>query len=506
MHKWPSIILTIFLLVFVVSGIVLNHRSLFSGVDVSRQYLPGEYRYVNWNNAAVKGATRIQNDSLLIYGNIGVWLTDTALSSFSDFNRGFPDGIDNRKVFKVLMTGRGELYAGTLFGLYRYHFSEKSWQFLNIPGEELQVVDLIEARGEVYLLTRSHLFRMERHERGDFFVPVVLPPPNGYLNTTSLFKTLWVIHSGEIAGFAGKLVVDLVGILFAFLSITGIIYWLFPQWIKKRKQRNKGFSRIKRMNLFSLKWHNKVGAWSVFFLFITALTGMFLRPPLLIAIASSQVEKIPFTLLDDPNPWYDQLRRIVYDPRQDAFIVGTNNGLYYADPSFKRELQPFGMQPPVSVMGINVFEHAGEGRFLVGSFNGLFLWDPYRGRIFDYLAPGRSVNVDPSGPPISENMTAGYIRLGNGAEYVFDYNRGVGSAFRAPLFPDMPRKILDESPMSLWNLALEFHTGRFYSFMFGKMYILFIPLFGLTMIAILLSGFVLWWRFFRSRQDKRNPG
>ena len=65
-HKWPSLALTFFILLFAISGIVMNHRGAFSSVDVDRKYLGSEYQYSNWNKAAVKSAVTIQGDTALI--------------------------------------------------------------------------------------------------------------------------------------------------------------------------------------------------------------------------------------------------------------------------------------------------------------------------------------------------------------------------------------------------------------------------------------------------------
>jgi len=100
-HKWIGIVFTLFIVLFSVSGIILNHRELLSGVDVNRKLLPAQYEYNNWNNAAVKSTLKVSNDSILIYGNIGIWLTDSVQSRFTDFNNGFPKGIDNRKICKL---------------------------------------------------------------------------------------------------------------------------------------------------------------------------------------------------------------------------------------------------------------------------------------------------------------------------------------------------------------------------------------------------------------------
>lgn len=503
-HKWFSIVLMLFIVVFVLSGIVMNHRSLFSGVDVPRNYLLDDYQYSNWNNAAVKGSLKIDTNSFLVYGNIGVWKTDSAFRSFSSYNQGFPPGIDNRKIFKLFLASTGDLYAATLFGLYIFQKDLKKWACIEIPVHDKGVVDIVEAKGRVYFLTRSYLLLMDQKANIRSFEKLTLPPSHNDQNKTSLFKTLWVIHSGEIAGLTGKLFVDLMGLLFAFLSVTGLIYWLFPKWIKKRKLHKKGFLNLKKINVFSLKWHNKIGVWTIVFLLLTTITGIFLRPPLLIAIANAQVEKIPFTILDDPNPWYDQLRRIVYDEDKDVFIVGTNGGFYLLDESMSKKMMSLPVQPPISVMGINVFEQMGQCRYLVGSFNGLFLWDPFVGMVVDYYKPGKSVNRNSGGPPLSEHMTAGFIRTGQRTGHVFDYNHGLEDFPQSKTFPAMPKKIIDNSPMSLWNLALEFHTGRYYSFIMGRLYILFIPLFGLSMIGILLTGFILWWRIYRRNVKRKS--
>ena len=84
-HKWLGVIYAIIILSYVFSGIVLNHRDLLSGIDVNRKLLPEVYSYRNWNNAAVKSSLKFSPDSILLYGNIGVWLTDSTFSGFGDF-------------------------------------------------------------------------------------------------------------------------------------------------------------------------------------------------------------------------------------------------------------------------------------------------------------------------------------------------------------------------------------------------------------------------------------
>jgi len=484
-HKWPSLVLTIFILLFAVSGIVMNHRETFSPIDVNRSFLGSEYQYKNWNKAAVKSALTLEGDTALIYGNIGVWKTTDNYKSFKNLNQGFPDGIDNSKVEKLLRTNTGDIYAGTLLGLYKY--KNNLWKRVDLPTSEKRVVDLLEVKGSFYVLTRSNLLK----QTSSGFEKVNIPAKADYDGKISLFKTLWEVHSGEAFGLFGKLFVDFIGLIFILLSISGIIYFIYPSWIKSLKAKGEGVKGKAKFLKFNLKWHNRLGYWMIIFLMLSALTGMFLRPPLLIPIVSAKVDKLPFTHLDDPNPWYDQLRRIAYDEKLDRILLATNEAIYYSEDFFQTAPKRFSTQAPVSVMGVNVLEVVKPGQYLVGSFSGLFYWIPDRDLIFDYFTKKLHVPVRRMGPPISSHPIAGYLRDANNREFVFDYNLGVGNMTDDGFFVDMPQEI-QESPMSLWNLCLEIHTGRIYQYIFGQFYILFIPLSGLTILWVLITGLILY--------------
>ena len=112
-HKWPGIVITLFVILFSVSGILMNHRSGISAVDIKRSWLPAEYSYQNWNKGAVKSVCLLGGDSAMVYGNIGIWLSSDHFRTFQDWNFGFPSGIDNRKISKVIKTPDGKLFAGT---------------------------------------------------------------------------------------------------------------------------------------------------------------------------------------------------------------------------------------------------------------------------------------------------------------------------------------------------------------------------------------------------------
>jgi hypothetical protein len=494
-HKWLGIVITLFILLFSVSGIILNHRGWFSGCNIGRGILPDQYQYVNWNNASVKGTLKISPDSILLYGNTGIWLTDSSHKEFTGFNTGFKKGIDNRKVNKLIVTNN-HLLAGTLFGLFEYDFLQKTWQ--PIPDMQQEIMDIASKQDTLLVLTRSFLYKSVDLQR---FTKNVLPLPVGYDNKVGLFKTLWVIHSGEIYGTMGKLLVDLMGLVFIFLCITGLIYFFAPSMIRFKKKRKLPITQIVKVNRFSLKWHNKLGWILLPFLIITTLTGMFLRPPLLIAIYSSNVKKIPYTELDTPNAWFNKLRRVVYDEPNDRFAFATTDGMFFVNSSLTDSMVPAENQPPISVMGVNVFAKINPDQFLIGSFEGLFVWDESSGMVYDYIEQRPYVHIARRGAPIGLHMCAGFTRDFPSGALFFDYNLGVIPLETSEPFTPMPEEIKNQ-PMSLWNLALEFHTARIYDSLIGSFYLLIIPLIGLFTLFVLVSGFIVWYKIHRK---KRNP-
>jgi len=58
----------------------------------------------------------------------------------------------------------------------------------------------------------------------------------------------------------------------------------------------------------------------------------------------------------------------------------------------------------------------------------------------------------------------------------------------------MPSTVADAFKFPLWNLAQEIHTGRIFSFMLGDFYILVVPLTGIFLVVVVLSGFMMWYK------------
>ena len=588
-HRWFGLVLSVFMLVFCVSGIILNHREAFSGCEVSRKWLPASYHIKNFNNGVVKG-TVVKNqktasdsteqslaveknpsvhanssespDSVLVYGCAGVFLTDSRLSTWQDFNAGLPESIDERNVRHLVQARDGSLWCAALRDVYRYDENARQWKKVELPGNEERIMDVALAKDsiQVVALTRSRIFEITpiasnidvsespsslassakggvsekspdifEKKSGGFSEKVgtflgkyrveakIIPAPENYEPKTTLFKLVWHLHSGEFFGLPGKLVVDAIALVLIVLSITGILLFILPYGIRRAKKVKSEERRVKnslaakaRMKrlgkqfAWNMKWHNKIGYVTIVLTLWIAITGMCLRPPLMVPLVLS---KLPQTVGEDGNVWQDKLRAIRWDVVQGAWLVSTSEGFLRVDEDFAKvpKMLPADECPKLSPMGVTVWESDGKGGWIVGSFRGIYRWNPVNhssNQILNYFTGKPSVET--SMIPISDNLVCGYSEdFLDGKPLVFDFAKGVEDAKgqAVDLCNDeaktskneesMSDLICETAPMSLWNVALELHVGRCYSPFLGPLSDLFVFLSGLLITLVLLSGYII---------------
>lgn len=500
-HKWAGLVFTLFLLMFAVSGIFLNHRRAISAWDVPRNLLPSGYRYDNWNNGSVRGTFLLSPDSLLLYGNNGIWLSDPQQSGFVPYGKGMRRGADNNTVTNIVRTATGDIFAATTFHLYRLDTAGGIWRSVGLPTRE-RISDIAaDDSGRLVVLGRSRLFTARTPY--DSFRETELPAPEGYKKETSWFRTIWTLHSGELFGIPGRLVVDLIGVLTIILCITGIILFCCPKIIKRRSKRRKDTSNGVKVMRGSLRWHNKAGAWFLVLLLLIAVTGMCLRPPLMIAVVRGKTAPLPGSTLDSPNPWHDKLRSLRFDSHAGEWLLHTSEGFYTL-----RELSDTPQRvkgaPPVSVMGINVLRQQDSTRWTVGSFSGLYLWNRSTGEILD--AYTLEPYVRRGGMPVFSNAVSGYSDDFAGGPVAFDYSEGAKRIGTGTAFAPMP-DTFGNGKMSLWHLSLEVHVGRIYASLFGNTVTgMWVFLSGTLFIVILITGYIVYRRSHRHRKNLRQAG
>lgn len=530
-HRWLGLVLSVFMLVFSVSGIILNHREVFSGCEVSRKWLPASYHIKNFNNGVVKGTVVKKSaahslssencDSVLAYGCAGVFLTDSRLSTWQDFNAGLPESIDERNVRHVVKAKDGSLWCAALRDVYRYDENSHRWKKVELPGNEERIMDVALAKDgmTVVALTRSRVFTIVPFVQYGEIVKIgksssetyrveskIIPAPKKYEPKTTLFKLVWHLHSGEFFGLPGKLVVDAIALVLIVLSITGILLFILPYGIRRAKKL-AAKARMKRLGkqfAWNMKWHNKIGYVTIVLTLWIAITSMCLRPPLMVPLVLS---KLPQAVGEDGNVWQDKLRAIRWDAVQGDWLVSTSEGFLRVDEDFSQapKMLPDDECPKLSPMGVTVWESDGKGGWIVGSFRGIYRWNPVNhslNQILDYFTGKPSEET--SMIPISDNLVCGYSEdfLG-GKPLVFDFAKGVEDAKgqAVALCNDEPKTsrneesmsdlICETAPMSLWNVALELHVGRCYSPFLGPLSDLFVFLSGLLITLVLLSGYII---------------
>lgn len=543
-HRWLGLVLSVFMLVFCVSGIILNHREVFSDCEVSRKWLPASYYIKNFNNGVVKGTVVKKSaahslssencDSVLAYGCAGVFLTDSRLSTWQDFNAGLPESIDERNVRHVVKAKDGSLWCAALRDVYRYDENSHRWKKVELPDNEERIMDVALAKDSmtVVALTRSRVFTIVPFVQYGEIVKIgksssetyrveskIIPAPKKYEPKTTLFKLVWHLHSGEFFGLPGKLVVDAIALVLIVLSITGILLFILPYDIRRAKKL-AAKARMKRLGkqfAWNMKWHNKIGYVTIVLTLWIAITGMCLRPPLMVPLVLS---KLPQAVGEDGNVWQDKLRAIRWDAVQGDWLVSTSEGFLRVDEDFSQapKMLPDDECPKLSPMGVTVWESGGKGGWIVGSFRGIYRWNPVNhslNQILDYFTGKPSEET--SMIPISDNLVCGYSEdfLG-GKPLVFDFAKGVEDAKgqAVALCNDEPKTsrneesmsdlICETAPMSLWNVALELHVGRCYSPFLGPLSDLFVFLYGLLITLVFLSGYIISHRRRKKAQERKH--
>ena len=517
-HKWGGLFFTLFLIIFALSGIVLNHRVALSEVDVPRSVLPPEYRMEHWNLGAVKGTLRVSSDSILLYGENGLWLTDSSRACFSRFERGMRSGADNRLVANVVRTHSGQLFAVTTFDAYQWNHSTQSWQRLTerfAPSDRMTDATVkgdtlvLQSRSELFLATAPYAHFERIHLKA---------PTNAPLGRFT-FRTLWMLHSGELFGAWAQYFVDFLGVILIVLCLTGVVLAFFPKLLKRqRKRQPEGKSVLRRVFKFSLQLHNKLGVYLLAFLLLLTVTGMFLRPPLLVAIARLRHQPLALTHEHNPNPWWDNLRMIRYDRHHHRWLLQTPFG-FFTTSNLHSAPTKLDHEPPVGFMGTNVLQQEDADHWIAGSFSGLYRWNARTGESWNLYTGQRYVAPKHQGIPDFTYSVSGYSKDLSARPVVFDYNRGaeyaLGGAKKVATDDDrqefvcyeradfsvMPEQVQD-GRLSLWRVALETHTGRIYTFLPNIVIQLFIFLSGTFLLTVLISGFIIWRKFHRFAKSR----
>lgn len=489
-HLWVGLIGCVWFAALGLSGVLLNHPDLIENFDVPRSLVPGDYRYKAWNRASFRGAVKLEGGKQVLYGEAGAFLYEGERETPADYSEGLPRSVYRRDVRAMTsVKGLPELvFAGTRGGLFvrEVSLSPGGWRPVALDGAMEQVVDVIDGGNYVFALTRSDIYAapVENPTAFQKRTPARPPEPDEKLN---VFRLVFDMHSGELWGLGGRIFMDFLGLVMAAISVTGAWFW----YRKKRKGLARGLGgKIARKGM---RWHIKIGLALAPVILFSALTGIFQRPPFLIAIAGLMYPKWAHPAPKPENPWHDKLRKALYDPVRGTLVISTTDGIFECRKNELVEGVSTALRveknPPISVMGATVFRLADSGEsppsYIVGSMSGLYSWDRKYDVVLDVFTrrpPGSLY-----GPPVGSQSAMGYADLG-GRWVWADYKGGLMDGKLKRVYLSMPESLADGGRMSLWHALFELHNGRMFDFLLGWWSWIVVPLGGLAVCAVTFSG------------------
>jgi hypothetical protein len=496
-HRWLGLVGLLYFFGMAVSGVLLNHPELIAGADLPRTWIPGDYNYRDWNRNSLRGIVIGPAGEQYIYGEAGVWRLDPGSRAPEVASAGLDPSVYYRDTRSLVLVEAPKpfLLAGTRGGLFsRILGGNDSWQRVGLGRGEVReaVVDLLRVEDRLFALTRSHLYAAPLDLPLEFVdaTPARESKPDRGI---PLFRLVFHLHSGEVWGLPGRLAVDLVGLTLGFLTVTGGYFW----WRKRRRTLARGAGG--RLARTGLSWHARLGIWLSPVVLFVAVTGLFQRPPFLIAIVNAAYPPRYHPAAAETNPWHDLLRKVAYDPGRRGLVLSTADGFYEGPADLSRPFRRVVGGPPVSVMGATVFRQGLSGRYWVGSMSGLYVWDRRRGWVIDAFT-GQPPFFAARGP-VGDHKVVGFAAGDRIA--IADYDRGLTGLDGRPVDFPMPEIIDRGGRISLWHALFEFHNGRLFGFLLGWWVWLVVPLGGFGLLAEVMTGvFDRWLPKFAKRRPR----
>lgn len=497
-HKWTSIIISIFIVWMGISGILLNHPELISKISVPKSMIPANYYFENWNRSSISDYKYFQtNKNLHIIGGYeGIFVST---DGGKHFNRLITKGLPNsqyycktKSVYLLEDSIPKGILAGTFGGLYYYNFEKRYWKKLKLEEENEKVVKILDYKDSIAVFSSSNLYLMDKQlQTNPKKVELLRDERNNKLTFIELFFQL---HTGEIWGISGKIIFDIAGLAVVFLSMSGLLIWILPKTSKIKIKLN---GKIKEIKWYFYKllydYHLKIGIYVSLILLIIGITGFFMRPPAIAIILDGEIDtdKIPFLKIN--NPWHDRIRNAMYDKVNDVIILDAKDGFWISNSGenkvFKKKLPPV----PIFAMGATVMEMDSNCDYIIGSFSGLFKISTINNKVVDALSGKAPMNISLIRP--GSNLITSYFTMPNGEEFItthFDGLRAINnvSDFRNYFIP--PTELINNFRMPLWNYLFELHNGRIFQFLIGDLYILIIPLGAILFVLSIITGIFDW--------------
>lgn len=499
LHRWVGLALVAYLGWMGGSGVLLNHPGLISGISVPEWMVPPQYRIADWSRGALRSLMPVEGREgrFVAAGRLGVWLSDDGGRSFVELNEGL-GSLYRRNAQQVLsLTGDSGpvLLAATRGGLFQREEDDAAWRRVPL-GDKRPVVKVVGVGDRLLAFTDSGVFASPAPPADLEFAPITLTRAST-ASEVSMIDALFALHSGEAWGLPGQLVYDLVGVVLVILSFSALVTWLYR---KVRHRLGRVRSRIRGAVRGLVRYHLDLGIWSAVFLLVIGVSGMFMRPPLLVLAAGETIPRWVYPGLTPRNPWHHRIQNATYDEAGERLLIQANDGVWEGPPNLDGTFRRVILPAPIFAMGATVFEAREDGSLDVGSFAGLYRVDAAQ-KTTDLLATGLAEGRSRMRP--GRHLVTGFVRLPTGESVVNTHRQGVldlngaGAGDRLPM-PDLEGA---SAGMPLWNFLFELHNGRIFRDLIGPSYVFVVPLGGFLLVLLTLTGVWDWmvpkWRQWR---------
>jgi hypothetical protein len=470
------------------SGVLLNHPDMLRGLSAPSFLVPDHYYPDNWNRSSMKGMLCTDSSSFFIYGNQGVFISPDKGKTIRSFMQGeFPKSPwEKRTNHLIFLNKTNQLLAATNKGFYICVRPLDVWESVVLPGNAEPVQKILFQGDTCIAVTNSEFYIAKDGDYGSFVK--FIPQKAEEEPEIPMFRVFLEIHDGSIWGLPGKLLWDFVGLTLFFLCFSAFYIWYYPKkWKRKYTQKQTQSSTTeKKLRSFYFKYHKKLGWYASAFYIVIIFTGIFLRPPLLVAIAGIKIDKKYFPATEHINPWNHKINNALYDSQNGQIVLECSDGLWAGQLTPEKPFKKLSLPIRVFAMGATVFEEVSKGTWLIGSFGGLEMFS---------LSDSSSISVlqqPPSNNPVRPGslLVTGYVRLPENKEYILGHYQGLSDTNGNPVPEEipMPDEIKQQYKMPFWNFLFELHNGRIFKGVIGGFYILIIPLFGFFSLLIILSG------------------
>jgi hypothetical protein len=513
LHKYLGLALLLYAVLMGLTGVLVNHPDWLRELSVPGWLVPPQYRVEDFDRGALGRVcwSRLDPGRGFVAGTEGVWTTADRGRSFTAHDAALPSSPWRRLTHDLMLVedlGPPRLLAACESGLWVCDPLRADWRRVHLGAaaehdsdHDEPVRALLRVGDDLVAATRSGFFRGPLS--ADRLTLAAAPssralPEAGPARDVSLVWLLFDLHSGEVLGLFGRLLVDLVGLVIVFLGLSAFWLWYFPGRLRRHPGERAG-AAARGLFRWMFRNHLRLGIWVGASLVLLSATGFLMRPPLLILPASLALDVDSYPGQAPGSSWHERIHRAVHEPDTGTILVETSEGFWRGPDDLSAPFEPTGLDLPVHVMGSNVLTVDAERGLVVGSFSGAFHAGPARGTVVDAVAGAPAGEV--SRYRSAETMVTGYFRAANGDRFVSTWHEGVrplDGVDRAGRFAQ-PDALAERFRMPLWNYAFELHNGRFFRDWIGGLYFL-LPIVGSLLFLLLSLTGIYDWLAIRRRQ------